>query len=181
MIKRDMEWEYLQWLIDKADISDDMDPYRSYDMLLTQLNNKEFEWIVPNDDNRLENGLYLRVHFQREVGGPEVSGYCSLLEVFVALAGKMAFQMSKESDDPGYWFYIMMDNVGLLRFTDAYYNNDYSTASQVDNILNTIIFRKYEYNGEGGLFPLKRPKEDQRHVELWYQLSAYVLERSGMA
>lgn len=181
MNNRNIEWEYLNWLSDKAGISDNTDPRYSYSMLLEQLNNKEFEWSVPNDDNRLENGLYLRIHFQREVGGPEVSGFCSLLEVLVALAAKMAFQMSKENDEPGYWFYILMDNAGLLQFTDAYYYHDYTTASQVDNILNTIIFRRYEYNGEGGLFPLKRPREDQRGVELWYQLSAYVLERSGMA
>ena len=29
---------------------------------------------------------------------------------------------------------------------------------------------------DGGLFPLKFVKQDQRFVELWYQLNAYILE-----
>ena len=180
MHSRNVEWEYLNWLSDKAGISVRSNPYSSYDTLLRQLNTKEFVWSVPNDDNRIENGLYLRTHFLREFGGPEVSGFCSLLEILIVLSEKLAFQMSEENDEPGYWFHVILDNAGLLEFNDAHYFEDYTTTTQVDNILNKIIFRKYEYNGEGGLFPLERPREDQRGVELWYQLSAFVLERSGL-
>ena len=31
-------------------------------------------------------------------------------------------------------------------------------------------------NGTGGLFPLKRPRVNQRRVEVWYQMSEYLME-----
>jgi hypothetical protein len=31
-------------------------------------------------------------------------------------------------------------------------------------------------NGTGGLFPLKMPKVNQRRVEIWYQMSAFIEE-----
>ena len=46
----------------------------------------------------------------------------------------------------------------------------------VDNIIDTFLDRDYEANGDGGLFPLLAPQEDQTEVELWYQLSAYYME-----
>ena len=39
-----------------------------------------------------------------------------------------------------------------------------------------VIDRDYDASGFGGIFPLRRPAEDQRKVELWYQAAAYILE-----
>jgi hypothetical protein len=36
--------------------------------------------------------------------------------------------------------------------------------------------RLYTTSGYGGLFPLEEPKEDQRKVEIWYQMMAYLGE-----
>jgi hypothetical protein len=41
-----------------------------------------------------------------------------------------------------------------------------------------VIHRYYQPNGHGGFFPLENPQDDQRHVELWYQLNEYVMERN---
>ena len=38
------------------------------------------------------------------------------------------------------------------------------------------VERRYKRSGEGGLFPLKNAAKDQRKVEIWYQLSSYLLE-----
>ena len=43
-------------------------------------------------------------------------------------------------------------------------------------ILNKIIDRGYSRRGVGGLFPLKYSKNDQRKVELWYQMHSYLIE-----
>jgi hypothetical protein len=40
--------------------------------------------------------------------------------------------------------------------------------------MERCVWRTYEPNGVGGFFPLENPNEDQREVELWYQMSAYV-------
>ena len=47
----------------------------------------------------------------------------------------------------------------------------------VADAMAAIIWRTYDSNGYGGLFPLRNPREDQRKVELWYQLNAYLLEQ----
>ena len=176
---RNVEWEYLQWL--GTLVGNDLytHPDETYLCLLEQLYRKEFDWRVANDDNRIEDALHLRVEFQNLYGGTDIVGGASLLEVMIVLARRLAFDMSEESDDVGYWFRILLSNTELIIFHDAYYWDDYSTPSAVDNILNTIIFRNYGPDGSGGFFPLNYPKEDQRGVELWYQMAAYVLERSG--
>ena len=176
---RNVEWEYLQWLGMQANIGNSNDPRYTYGLLAEQLYRKEFRWSVENDDNRAENSLYLRETFQQEFGGAPIVGPPSVYEVMISLAEKLAFDMSEESEDVGYWFRILLENSGLDRFNDELYLQDFTTASAVDNVVNKIIFRRYDSDGSGGLFPLKNPPEDQRGVELWFQLASYVLERSG--
>jgi hypothetical protein len=67
-----------------------------------------------------------------------------------------------------------MRNAGLDAFDDG--NFDTMDDSEVMKILDRIIERTYQRNGVGGLFPLKRDKKDQRKVELWYQMNAYLIE-----
>jgi len=95
---------------------------------------------------------------------------CSFLEMLVALSRRLAFQEEREPRD---WFWEMMDNLGLAKHTDDY---DYS-EEEVNDILDRVIWRTYYTNGEGGLFPLRHASADQRHIELWYQMCAYLLER----
>jgi hypothetical protein len=49
-----------------------------------------------------------------------------------------------------------------------------------DDILDCIdrfLSRKYDYNGVGGIFPLRKgASEDQRNVEIWYQMQSYLME-----
>lgn len=65
-----------------------------------------------------------------------------------------------------------MDNLGISRYSD----DQKIPAEKIEKILDTVINRKYKRNGLGGFFPLKHADRDQRKVELWYQLNAYVLE-----
>jgi hypothetical protein len=65
----------------------------------------------------------------------------------------------------------LLENIGLDSFTDNRYEEGY-----VDEVVQRVVFRKYARNGHGGLFPLRHADEDQRDIEIWYQLSAYLLE-----
>lgn len=175
---RNVEWEYLMWLCSLAGLDSD-DREEGYWSLGDQLYQKTFEWRVLNDDNRFEDGLYLRVLFHNEFGGQAIYGDTNMLELMVVLAKRMSFEMSEESEDPAYWFHILLDNVGLERFTDDHYFNNHNTVMMVNDILDRIITRSYDPDGSGGFFPQKFPREDQRSLELWFQLSDYILERSG--
>jgi len=124
----------------------------------------------------MEDGTELRDEFLSELSvhevDPEWYGIgCSIMEMLVALARKASFESDLEASK---WFWILIENAGLREFNDATYSPD--NAAEVDEILDRIIYRTYEPNGTGGLFPLARSEEDQRKVELWYQLAAYILD-----
>lgn len=169
---------YLEWLYEQVGFR--RSPNVTHWNLLKQMLCKEYVWLIPNDDNRMEDGRELRYRFVREsrlrrVPARWMGMGCSMLEMMVALSEWCAFEGEGE---PGEWFWFMMDNIKLSRYTDRVLNPESSRqVRRVDRILDTVIFRQYEYNGEGGLFPLEYPKEDQRNVELWYQLNAYLIER----
>ncbi len=78
-----------------------------------------------------------------------------------------------------------MENLGLARYFDSYLrgNNEF-LVEKIDEIIDIWMYRRFDFNGFGGLFPLKwgrlRPgqrKKDQRKVEIWYQMQAYMIEK----
>lgn len=165
---------YLKWLYSQVGNVKLKNPSRTYWALLKQLYKKEFVWIIPNDDNRLEDGRDLRDEFVEkyelyDVDPDWMSLGCSMLEMLIGLSRRLSF----EDDGPvDWWFWCLMRNLNLRGFTD----NTQFDIEDVDEVLDTVIWRTYEPDGRGGLFPLDDPEEDQREVEIWYQLSAYLLE-----
>ena len=138
----------------------------------------EFLWSVPNDDNRVEDGKALRVEFvEEEEGGQYDRNWmeleCSVLEMLIALSRRLAFEAG---DSDFEWFWRLVENLDLIWVTDNEYDN--GPADIVDETLHRLIFRKYDSDGRGGLFPLSKPTENQRNVEIFYQMAAYLLERS---
>jgi hypothetical protein len=91
--------------------------------------------------------------------------------MFIALACRVAYDSYGDSGD---WFWRLMDNLGVRKFTDDVY--DQTVDLTVERILIRFVRRQYKRNGEGGIFPLRNPQADQRRQELWYQMSAYLLE-----
>lgn len=170
--------EYFAWLCELVDINR---PYVSYNMLAKALHDKPFKWFVPNDDNRAFEGKNLREQFCEENGIAYVYDYfsedCSMLELLIALAFRCESIMADQNGDIPMkeWFWMMLGNVGLDKFTDVEHYDNWE-GGIVDDILNRIIDRTYHRNGRGGLFPLKSHKKDQRKVELWYQMSSYLVE-----
>lgn len=167
--------QYLSWLYAQVASVRQRDRSRAYWGLLRQLYVTEFVWFVPNDDNRVEDGRDLRSEFfekkridEREVDWAYLP--CSMLEMLIALSRRIAFEAEGKPSD---WFWHMLKNVGLSGFTDA----SPGTYDEIDTVVSCIIWRTYDPDGHGGLFPLDDAREDQRKVELLYQLSAYLYER----
>lgn len=166
---------YLTWLYSQTGSVKLKSKSRTYWSLLRRLYCKVFVWIIPNDDNRVEDGKDLRYEFVADLGLRNVDQDwmelpCSMLEMLVALSRRLAFEAEGEPRD---WFWQMLTNLEINQYNDRTHIPD----DELDDRLNIVIWRTYEPDGIGGLFPLKWPERDQRDIELWYQLSAYILER----
>lgn len=167
---------YLRWLHSQVSPVTAKNPSRTYFKLMKQLYEKEFVWTVPNDDNRVLDGQNLRFEFLGEYEIDDVDDAwldlgCSMLELLVGLSRRLAFDTDVE---PREWFWILIQNLGVADLNDRQYNE--SKMHELDEALERVIWRTYSPNGKGGLFPLQGIHLDQRTVELWYQMNAYVLE-----
>lgn len=171
-----LDERYLTWLRSQLEPVNQLNPARSHSLLIAQLHSTEFSWFIPNDDNRLYDGLDIRQEFIDECEGGEVPGYwlgepCSFLEMLVALTRRMSYESALE---PEYWFWQLMENLGLKDFVDDSYDD--SAAQVVSDISNRVMQRTFHADGRGGLFPLQHGGADQREVEIWYQMSKYLME-----
>lgn len=166
---------YFEWLYSHIGSVRNRNPARSIWHLAHQLYTKEFVWLVANDDNRVEDGRELRQEFIDQQGTDEVTQEwldlgCSMLEMLIALGRRASFEAK---GSPGDWFWKFLRNLDIFIYDDAY---DYQATAHVERVLERFIYRNYDSSGEGGLFPLMRAERDQRKVELWYQMAAYILE-----
>lgn len=166
---------YLRWLYAQIGNVRHRNPQLTYWALARQMYAKEFVWFTPNDDNRCEDGLDIRHEFAAEyhmdVDELWLTMGCSFLEMLIGLSRRLAFEDDRE---PRGWFWRLIENLDLEEFTDRNYNP--RAVSRVDEVMDTVIWRTYHHDGRGGLFPLEHPTADQRDVEIWYQLCAYLLE-----
>lgn len=165
---KQLDHAYFEWLVSQIEISG----HRTYNDLFEKMHTIEFVWTVPNDDNRVQDGLDLRSEFLSGVHGdlvnPEVG--VSLLEVLVALSRKVAFIAGGQ---PSFWAWQLLDNLGLRKMSDPLTG---AKARRADDIFDALIWRTYRSDGRGGFFPLNWPDEDQTKVEIWYQMNKYVNE-----
>lgn len=170
---------YFEWLYSQIGPLKNRNPDRNFWKLCRKLYTTEFYWFVPNDDNRLEDGKELRIEFLNSSRGrsfDDLHGLwrdleCSMFEMFIALARLAAFESGRSSVE---WFWRFMHNLELDQYSDAVY--EISIEEEVEEVLDRLCSRRYSYDGEGGLFPLHHATCDQRDVELWYQMSSYLLE-----
>lgn len=137
-------------------------------------------WTVANDDNRVQDGLDLRSEWLSEGAIPikfnnhDVEEFkaqpCSFLEVLIAMSRRMAFIAEGH---PQWWAWHFIKNIELDKMRDPLSSRK---VEVIQDTMDAIIWRTYNWTGEGGFFPLKSPKEDQTKVELWYQMNAYAIE-----
>lgn len=180
------DWQYFQWLYSMIGPMSDNNPGHTHFILAEQLHKRIFQWSVPNDDNRAVDGIFLRDEFCDFIGkrGDVVRHdlKCSMLEMLIALARRVAFESDDLSNNPfavAEWFWRMLDNLDIKKYTDSLYFEDEATEV-VNDAISNVIYRRYGCDGKGGLFPLEHPHADQRKIELGYQMSAYILENSDI-
>lgn len=165
-----IEIQYFDWLRAKVLPMNTQNYYE----LMRILYCTEFVWFVPGDRNRKDDGLELREYFLNESGLDNdpiwFNEPCSLLEFFIALAYRASFQTDISVRD---WFWTFMANLNL----DQYRQISESDTLVIEDILDTFVWRKYDSNGYGGIFPLYNSDKDQREIEYWYQFSDYVTEQ----
>jgi hypothetical protein len=141
---------------------------------LRQLHNIAFYSLIPNDDNRGLDGVQLRLAYEEDTGNLMPHAYydesCSVLEMLVALADRMSFITFDPAEDSEpnrhscFWQLIRNLNLKPLGMNNS-------------KIIIDLLERNYTPSGDGGLFPLGSTRKDQRNVEIWYQMMAYLEER----
>ena len=167
---------YFNWLCAKVIRLENPTPSLRYDTLLRALHNTEFVWLITGDDNRAEDGLELRLEFILEADipdNPEWRGLgCSLLEMLIAFSRHAEFM----TDEPARnWFWLFMENLGLDRYNDA----THPLPDDIGDTLYRLVWRTYNFSGQGGLFPVVNPHEDQTKVEIWYQFCEYLMDQAS--
>jgi hypothetical protein len=175
-----MRARYFNWLYDQVFRVRDEESPISYVMVCTQMHAIHFNDSVPNDDNRTRDAEQLRYEFISTFRGVEVQDFADLhslgkstiFEVLIGLARRCDYIVEI---GPAQWFGIFLENLGLMKYSDA--NFVPRDSLRIDRILRTFNDRTYSPSGRGGLFPLGQNNgNDQRHSELWFQMSAYMTE-----
>ena len=152
----------------------------SFRKLITHLHNTEFTYLIPNDVSRAREGENLRHRFavtaMPEVTEEEIldalAGPCSVLEMMVALAiyaEEHIMNNPQIGDRTAQWFWRMITNLGLGDQMDHRFDRLY-----VEDVLRRFLARRYEANGQGGLFMIRDCRHDLRKVEIFYQLCWYL-------
>lgn len=165
--------KYLDWMrsiLKTNDINPD-----DYANLFQILNLIPFRYTDPMDENRESDGKSLRYRFGAEKRIPDrsIDGIlgimpCSVLEMMVALSIRSYEEVTSGFPypiSPGEIFWMMINNVGLIRET-----NDQFSERYIFRQINRMLNREYSKDGKGGLFYIKDTTRDMRNADIWYQM-----------
>lgn len=151
----------------------------SYKKLLKTLSKIDFFYMFLEDSNRDADGIELRYRFayENQLDDALIASYvdiypCSVLEMMVALClrcEETIMSDSKFDDRTGFWFWKMIDNLGLKSMTDTVYDEHY-----VQKAIERFMNRKYDPDGHGGLVVIPNCAFDLTKVEIWYQMMWYL-------
>lgn len=150
----------------------------SYDTLFKVLFGTEFVWLLAGDDNRAEDGKELRREFLIAGHFPDDIEWrtmipASVFEVLYAFARRCEFN----SDMPAHeWFWEMLNNLRIGQATD----DSQISAYEIEEVLEYFMWRHYQPDGDGGLFPLDHPHRDQTDIELWDQFGDYMVDKNRL-
>jgi hypothetical protein len=169
--------EYFNWLYDHVFAIRDVRSEHSYIIVCDRMHRIKFQALVDHDENRIADGSELRNEFlktsrahllyQTEL----IYDDSSVFEVLVGLAKRANLMVELPVAD---WFWVFIQNLNLDRYNDKFVHS--KPVYQIDRTINKFNRRSYRANGQGGIFPLKRPLTDQRQLELWYQMGAYMTD-----
>lgn len=170
---------YFEWLFDMV-CENRFAEEISFRKLIIHLHNTEFRYSIPNDKSRAREGENLRHRFAL-THMPEVPEYvildilagpCSVFEMMVALAiyAEEHIMVNPQiGNRTGQWFWSMVVSLGLGDQMDHRFDQRY-----VEDTIQRFLDRKYEPNGQGGLFTIRNCWRDLRKVEIFHQLCWYL-------
>jgi hypothetical protein len=171
--------EYFNYLLELVGI--DFSKY--YTHLLNILFMINFRWSIHNDDNRALDGIDIRYNYGQEMGVSERSLQeltlvpCSVMEVICGLAIRMdEIMRDPERRHIDRWFWEMIDNLGLIDFTDDAFERGQWNLQNVEEKVDIFMDRTYDELGHGGLFPRNHCDKNQKEVELFAQMNGYLNE-----
>lgn len=169
-----LEHLYFSWLCAKVFHVEVPTPSLTYWELFKRLFNTEYVWTISGDDNRCEDGKELRGEFLIETGIQDDGSLdlmgCSIFEMLYALARRASFTTG---DTSVFWFWRFLENLGLNEINDA---SDVP-LEEIDRVLFDFVWRNYDEFGNGGLFPMNNPPNNQQQIEVWYQFHEYLVDQ----
>lgn len=170
---------YFEWLKSQVDF---LDFPTQYTRLFSILHSTPFVWKHPMDENReIEARKELRSNYVQEIGRTiSFTEPSSVLEVIIQISKRMNYICASfDEDKTKLIFWRLIANLGLDRLDDPHY--EYLGGDQhVNYILSRLVNREYDIDGNnGGLFPMANSRENQREVELWYQMNQYLSDPNG--
>lgn len=185
-----MDEEYFEWLLNRVGVKDCGEP-GSYYMLCQVMQDTTFYPIIERDANRCSDGLKLREEFVEEYEYSwndaacltEILGGCTVLEMLITLAEAMEYELleSKYERKAADFFDEFINNLGLEAFDDEYFMSDEYAYYDAEDAIKLFVFRKYNAQGEGGIFPLSSfYREDMRDTELAVQMNRYIAENYSL-
>lgn len=153
-------------------------PSNTYYNLLKVLHNTEFVWLLSGDDNRAEDGKELRREFLIMAEIPDHLEWrtmtpCSFLEMLIAFAKRAELNSETTLRE---WFWEMLENINLAAFCDAHEID----PSEIEEVLEHMMWRQYPPNGDGSLFPLNTLDSDQTQQEIWHQFCDYLVDQNRL-
>lgn len=181
--------EYINWLLNRVhfenlrgDVRHGFSSSLKYKKLMDILGNTTFNVIIERDVNRVKDGLSLRYDFFDDCGvnGGCFTQPCSILEFLIGLSIRIDTEYIGDPAEecPEFIFWEMICNLGLDKMDDTNFNTE-----DVREILDIFVNREYRGDGKGNIFPLKSvtidekgDKIDQKNVEIWSQMLAYISE-----
>ena len=169
---RDEYFDYLYSLV--------MDKDDRYTVLCEFLHSIDFEYVIPMDNNRYEDGISMRYRFAYDKSIPDSivsreldNKNCSVFEMMVALAIRMEEDVmcgTEYGDRTTIWFQEMIKSLTLDDMTNRNFD-----AERANKVIDAFLLRRYLPNGRGGLFTINdRPDTDLRRAEIWYQAMWYL-------
>lgn len=182
MNKKSLYSEYYDWLCEFVFTDEYGGP--TYYKLFACLNDIPFTYLIDLDEAREADGLSLRERYCYEFGynmDPNSMNRhfqnrpCSVLEAIIGIAVRMEESIlldSRYGNRTDIWFWDMMTSLKINTMDDSVFDESY-----VRNRIQIFLKRKYEFNGEGGLFTVAHPKRDMRTVNIWMQMYWYINER----
>ena len=164
---------YFDWLV--RSIGLDTLP-ESFTTLVRTLDAIPFVWHLPMDENRALKVIELREEFLGHVS--TINKTVSVLEVLVALSSEFLDIVGYEYQTKrlGDIFWELLDNLGLLIYNDS----EMLGSVSMDSVRFTVsiwLDRAFKPNGVGSIFPLEKPKQNQKYTDIWYQMNYYIGER----